>query len=201
MPITYDITAKPTLYRGTTFRSRLEATWAAMFDLLDWRWSYEGDPIGRWLPDFRIAAARAPGGMLLAEVKPVFDFPKEVAHKLYQECKDHECLLLGLRPFDLGVGDFNPEIGDVDSTAYAAIGWLRRPDPICKGSDGGPFLAWRHAQVCKTPGYGVTQENGRCENRMLLAGVGHSPSCSCYVPLEEIECLWGKAEQSVRYSP
>jgi hypothetical protein len=31
----------PTTYRNTTFRSRLEARWAAFFDLVDWSWVYE----------------------------------------------------------------------------------------------------------------------------------------------------------------
>ncbi|MEA2669684.1 MAG: hypothetical protein QOJ33_2618, partial [Chloroflexota bacterium] len=30
--------AIPTTYDGVNFRSRLEAKWAAFFDLLGWRW-------------------------------------------------------------------------------------------------------------------------------------------------------------------
>lgn len=33
--------AIPTRYSGVQFRSRLEAKWAAMFDLFGWSWEYE----------------------------------------------------------------------------------------------------------------------------------------------------------------
>ena len=100
MPVLYDIAAKETVYRGILFRSRLEATWAAMFDLLGWRWEYECDPVGHWLVDFRIEAKAAPNGILLVEVKPVFEFPQDVADKIDAADRDeHECLILGLGPF------------------------------------------------------------------------------------------------------
>jgi len=43
------IQATPTWYRGTQFRSRLEADWAATFDHLEWYWEYE--PVAVQLPD------------------------------------------------------------------------------------------------------------------------------------------------------
>ena len=62
-------TALPTTYRGTTFRSRLEARWAVFFDTLGIRWEYEPEgfalPSGNYLPDFRL-----PGLNMFAEVKP-----------------------------------------------------------------------------------------------------------------------------------
>lgn len=42
----------PTTYKGVNFRSRLEATWAAMFDLLELKWSYEPIDLDGWIPDF-----------------------------------------------------------------------------------------------------------------------------------------------------
>lgn len=39
----------PTTYRGTAFRSTLEADWAATFDSLEWYWEYE--PVAVRLPD------------------------------------------------------------------------------------------------------------------------------------------------------
>lgn len=44
----------PTTYRGTRFRSRLEARWAAFFDLVEWRWVYEPFDTDGWIPDFLI---------------------------------------------------------------------------------------------------------------------------------------------------
>lgn len=53
----------PTTYRGTRFRSRLEARWAATFDALAWYWEYEpyGVDFGdgyRYLCDFHLPAQR-----------------------------------------------------------------------------------------------------------------------------------------------
>lgn len=48
--------ARPTLYRGTLMRSRLEAGYAAWLDRLGFRWEYEpkafAGAAGQWLPDF-----------------------------------------------------------------------------------------------------------------------------------------------------
>lgn len=47
-------TAIPTAYGGVNFRSRLEARWAAMFDLLGWRWEYEPLDLDGYIPDFLV---------------------------------------------------------------------------------------------------------------------------------------------------
>lgn len=48
--------ALPTVYRGNQFRSRLEARWAIVFDLIGVPWQYEPEgfalPSGNYLPDF-----------------------------------------------------------------------------------------------------------------------------------------------------
>jgi len=50
----YKICAHQTLYGGVVFRSRLEARWAAFFDLRGWRWEYEPIDLQGWVPDFRL---------------------------------------------------------------------------------------------------------------------------------------------------
>lgn len=59
------IAAKPTLYRGVRFRSRLEARWAVFLTSLRVPWTYEPeiDGISGYVPDFDI-------GLCLMEVKP-----------------------------------------------------------------------------------------------------------------------------------
>lgn len=65
--------ARPTMYRGTLMRSRLEADYAAELDRRGLRWLYE--PIcfasdeGQWLPDFKVTR---PDGRpdVYVEVKP-----------------------------------------------------------------------------------------------------------------------------------
>lgn len=61
------IKAIPTTYNGTRFRSRLEARWAAFFDMCHWRWSYEPQDFNGYIPDFSLRL-RTP---VLVEVKPV----------------------------------------------------------------------------------------------------------------------------------
>jgi len=61
--------AIPTKYAGTQFRSRLEARWAAMFDLLAWHWEYEPIDLEGYIPDFVLMF---PAGDVLAEIKPGF---------------------------------------------------------------------------------------------------------------------------------
>lgn len=63
------VRAIPTHYKGITFRSRLEASWAGYFDFLKLAWFYEpeGYEVGRgvgWLPDFYL-----PERKLLVEAK------------------------------------------------------------------------------------------------------------------------------------
>ena len=52
----YDIKPIPTVYAGVQFRSRLEAKWAAWFDLMSLDWQYEPFDLEGWAPDFLIRA-------------------------------------------------------------------------------------------------------------------------------------------------
>lgn len=51
----YEYASIPTRYRNTEFRSRLEARWAAFFDLAGWKWKYEPIDLNGWIPDFWVA--------------------------------------------------------------------------------------------------------------------------------------------------
>lgn len=73
----YNIKAHPTKYNGVQFRSRLEARWAAFFDLAGWDWEYEPIDLVGWSPDFRLTIpcphSECNGShTLLVEVKPYF---------------------------------------------------------------------------------------------------------------------------------
>lgn len=68
------IPAIPTAYGGVNFRSRLEARWAAMFDLLGWPWEYEPLDLAGYIPDFIL-----PDSGLLIEVKPIVWRPGELS--------------------------------------------------------------------------------------------------------------------------
>jgi hypothetical protein len=77
-----------TMYRGTQFRSKLEARWAEFFDLIGVVWQYEpeGYTNGKvcYLPDFWLDFVHSrgnPGGVFF-EVKPKKATPDELAKAL-----------------------------------------------------------------------------------------------------------------------
>jgi hypothetical protein len=68
------MSAIPTRYNGVQFRSRLEARWAAFFDLVGWRWEYEPLDLDGYIPDFVLC------DHILVEVKPVLWWAEDMIH-------------------------------------------------------------------------------------------------------------------------
>lgn len=86
--------AIPTRYNGTLYRSRIEATWAHMFDQLRWPHRYEPIDLNGYIPDFILAFPHAP---VLAEIKSdlyLQDMEKHHA-KIESSGWEHEAILLG----------------------------------------------------------------------------------------------------------
>ncbi len=83
------IAAIPTMYNGLQFRSRLEARWAAMFDVCGFRYDYEPMDFNGYIPDFRI-------GEIFFEVKPTTVFSPEAALKMANalSIENGECAVL-----------------------------------------------------------------------------------------------------------
>ena len=84
-----------TEYQGTAFRSQLEARWAAYFDRRGIAWEYEPVQFDGWMPDFRLALD---GVDVYAEVKPVSEFPMDVAQRILNAGCDGDVLILGQGP-------------------------------------------------------------------------------------------------------
>ncbi len=78
--------AIPTEYCGIRMRSRLEATWAAFFDLLGWSWEYEPFDLNGYIPDFFIPNRGTSGhcrgipDIAIVDVKPLSTL-RELAHR------------------------------------------------------------------------------------------------------------------------
>lgn len=74
------IPAIPTTYRGVLMRSRLEAKWAAFYDLVQWRWAYEPIDLNGYIPDFVLEFHRP----MLVDIKPSLELTAlaERAHAL-----------------------------------------------------------------------------------------------------------------------
>ena len=84
-----------TEYGSVTFRSQLEARWAAWFDRRSIPWEYEPARFGGWTPDFRLILS---GVEVYAEVKPVNEFPMDVAERILSSGCDCDVLVLGQGP-------------------------------------------------------------------------------------------------------
>lgn len=84
----YKVKSHPTMYNGVQYRSRLEARWAAFFDLVGWTHEYEPIDLPGWSPDFRVVFpcghSECNGShSLLVEVKPYLSL---------HQFKGHPCL-------------------------------------------------------------------------------------------------------------
>lgn len=104
----YRIKAHPTMYNGVQYRSRLEARWAAFFDLIGWQHEYEPIDLPGWSPDFRVVF---PCRLLkfigidhqydlFAEVKPYHEFSQFKGHAscAYMRTDSSGAVQLGLNP-------------------------------------------------------------------------------------------------------
>jgi len=83
--VKYSIKSHPTEFSGVMFRSRLEARWAAFFELVGWSWQYEPIDLNGWSPDFRVEfecwhSECSGSHALLVEVKPYFSIEQFVGH-------------------------------------------------------------------------------------------------------------------------
>lgn len=87
------IVAIPTIYNSVRFRSRLEARWAAFFDLLQMKWSYEPMDFKGWIPDFFLHDHHQ-----YTEVKPIDEYCLQTAKKMLTAAPDETLVLLGLAP-------------------------------------------------------------------------------------------------------
>jgi hypothetical protein len=85
--VDYSIAAIPTEYRGRTYRSRLEARWAAFFDRLGLAHEYEPFDLGAWSPDFLLTDINT-----LVEVKPLTEFDADVWAKAVAACRERGLL-------------------------------------------------------------------------------------------------------------
>jgi hypothetical protein len=137
----YEIAARPTRYAGVEFRSRLEARWAAFFDLCKLRWDYEPIDLHGWTPDFTI---ETPYCKVFVEVKPVDVCSRDPAFdKAFAYWDKVQVLLLGLAPLEYATGNLlDPPLG-------AKYGWpdvaeyLYRRDAQAFWREAGNIVQWK----------------------------------------------------------
>lgn len=138
----YKIKAIPTEVNGVTFRSRLEARWAAFFDHINIPWTYEPYDLNGWIPDFLLSGPQS----VLVEVKPfagpyhdpglplgVDDDIGQTIDKIDASGCEMEVILLGAGPFKEDqqqcVGWIREQIGEeargIDPEAVGKWWWQK----------------------------------------------------------------------------
>jgi hypothetical protein len=182
------IPPRPTTYRGRLFRSRLEAKWAAFFDLLGWPWEYEPEAIGSWMPDFVVGG---PDGRIFVEVKPAHlasGAERKVAAAIDR---------LGRRRFGLVVGEA-PAFRDGRVLIGRAYGEEEPIEP-----DEQPVLRWGMAHlVTERKGHPLTYDLicEDLEDGCLLAR-GNETSGNVIQCYKEVLRLWHEAANRVMWQP
>jgi hypothetical protein len=194
-----DVTsAIPTTYRSERFRSRIEARWAAFFDLLKWPWEYEPLDLRGYIPDFILTFEHGP---LLVEVKSELDIQALSPHapKIWRSGWQGEFLLVGARLWR--------EDGDGYSCGYpipGMMGWCG-PDGTWPSPRGGGWLEpWEQEPA-------VLFDCGDCDRpsvRQMCAGCyrcrrcgsrdGYNKHPKAKTPFAE---FWAEAGNKVRWTP
>lgn len=181
--------AIPTVYKGIQFRSRLEAQWAAFFDLLEWAWEYEPFDLNGYIPDFALKHRLTEP--LLVEVKPVLrstDFDQFLP-KIRASGWEHECLVVGATYF---MGNFtNPSPKGAFELSQPCLGLLTRcqPSELNTYQDGwGVLYFCNHCKsysLCSTSGlYCHREDHG-------LSGEG--------ITFSEVSQMWSQAKNTVQW--
>jgi hypothetical protein len=184
-----------TPYRGHLFRSRLEARWAAMFDLLGWSWTYEPLDCPGYIPDFVLHGAWP----VLVEVKPEFTYADLEAHG-----PRIEAAIRGIWKGDyLIVG---PRVGWLDDEAcfgltLGVLGEGNGEENIEHGWTGwGSARAiWSTCLRCRPHRPAFVHEYSSYASRPC----GHYDGDAFVGPIElaRLEDLWGRAHQRTRWKP
>ncbi len=171
----------PTTYKGTRFRSRLEAKWAAFFDLCGWEWTYEPFEYPGWIPDFLLQ------GDVLVEVKPYsrkeefVSLTKEIEDSLSQVGEDsREVIICGCN---------GPCVMEGVET-IGLLGELSSPD--------GFWWDWSDFGICwESKKWDFCHCIGHYQGRVHG---GYSGSCPKSMT-REAKLMWAKAGNSTQWNP
>jgi len=125
MAFEYTKKAKDTMYAGCLFRSRLEATWAAFFDICGIKWVYEPFDLPGWSPDFLLS------DNVLAEVKPFTQPDSILQWKLFSATRSTEFYPIFLGPSPISFNVIGLHVGndfDVQTDSDGKYVMIDNPD-------------------------------------------------------------------------
>lgn len=175
----------PTTYAGVRFRSRLEAKWAAFFDLLGWSWQYEPFDLAGWIPDF-ILPGKCP---VLVEIKPITRRDVDVCTEMVRAAYDFggDLMLCGCV-----VPAYAPDV-----QMGAIIGWLfeNNGQSIGFGSGWGGAILGDFSGVGGS--YGLCHDTGDYADRIT----GKHDGTHVFEPNTEhrARLLWAQAGNLVQW--
>lgn len=152
----------PTRYKGITFRSRLEARWAVLFDSFGWPWEYEPLDLDGYVPDFVL---KFDAGHIAVEVKPetalvdLYSYAQRMVLAGWRK----ELLVLGAAVFE---GDIIGVIGEPIGGGEVALGPARAFR--CLDCGALSVLSDDHSYRCRVAGcYGGNAHVGHLERGEL----------------------------------
>lgn len=183
-------TALETRYAGHLFRSRLEARWAALFDLIGWEWTYEPLDANKYLPDFLIHGPYP----FLVEVKPddSLEELKKYVPRIDAALEGHwqgDVVIVGATPTmrtDYWLQHENPAIGLVGEYGD----WINAP-PSRSWDEG----SWRTCETCGHVGWAHNVMSFTCRP------CKHYDGGSSGNPAPNLKHLWGVAHERTRWTP
>ncbi len=181
------IASIPTKYAGCAFRSRLEARWAAFFDIVGWSWDYEPVDLHGWCPDFSL---RGHSGLIYVEVKPAEWKARRLDISLFGKVfrnapKTGDLLLLGLGP-----------VFDSDSDKFY-IGSCNQPGEWDSSSEGNFDTAVAQIAYGNIP-FGYCHETGCFSDR--ITGF-HDKGGGWMIGVDEGPLYWREAGNRVQWRP
>lgn len=197
--------AIPTTYGRTAFRSRLEAHWAAMFDICGWRWEYEPVDLNGYIPDFVL---RFPAGLVLAEVKPGFDTAEltdAAAAKInasgWQTENVNHALIVG-SSWSLtdaawpDAGDYSdPIAGCLRQTFGGSIG--ENGEPVFGECYGWSAAQWHRCHACDKPSLHHLEGVWSC----LICGGADGDRYLKEIASDSLESAWRSAGNRCQWEP
>ena len=126
----YTMAAIETLYNGVSYRSRLEARWAAMLDWLQVVFVYEPFDLDGWFPDFLLPTStksQSGSGGILAEVKPFTYAHQETFGRMLKATGKSSTLLM-LKDCPSVITLQLPASAQQKQVTAIQIGWIRIPN-------------------------------------------------------------------------
>ncbi len=177
--------ARPTIYRGTQMRSRLEARVAQWFDAHGVPWVYEpmcfADQRGQYLPDFRLDDFGLAGRRkrpIYVEAKPTRDQAKTARARMQIVLSSDphaDLLMVGPGFLDICLGHDFPSDPKRRWWWDEQVAWWKENGPWGIGEGRGPYHKWEGGQwkswrygCGHTPVVGVFHQCRGCRQTTLL---------------------------------